>query len=49
MAVIGLIVIGLISPKLYKCATKDMACVRKGFGGEEVIKAGGAIVLPVLH
>lgn len=49
MVVIGLIVIGLIFAKLYKRATKEMAFVRTGFGGEKIIKDGGAIVLPVLH
>ncbi|EGM70798.1 flotillin family protein [Shewanella sp. HN-41] len=49
MVVVGLIVIGLIFAKLYKRATKEMAFVRTGFGGEKIIKDGGAIVLPVLH
>ncbi|MDH1471269.1 flotillin domain-containing protein [Shewanella sp. GD03713] len=49
MVLIGLIVIGLIFAKLYKRATKEMAFVRTGFGGEKIIKDGGAIVLPVLH
>ncbi|MDH0449574.1 flotillin domain-containing protein [Shewanella sp. GD04112] len=49
MVLVGLIVIGLIFAKLYKRATKEMAFVRTGFGGEKIIKDGGAIVLPVLH
>ncbi|AVI66994.1 flotillin [Shewanella sp. WE21] len=49
MVLLGLIVIGLIFAKLYKRATKEMAFVRTGFGGEKIIKDGGAIVLPVLH
>ncbi|MCH7421489.1 SPFH domain-containing protein [Shewanella xiamenensis] len=49
MVLIGLIVISLIFAKLYKRATKEMAFVRTGFGGEKIIKDGGAIVLPVLH
>lgn len=49
MVVVGLTVIGLIFAKLYKRATKEMAFVRTGFGGEKIIKDGGAIVLPVLH
>ncbi|MGI2106764.1 flotillin family protein [Shewanella frigidimarina] len=49
IAVLGLIIIGLIFAKLYKRASKEMAFVRTGFGGEKIIKDGGAIVLPVLH
>ncbi|MCL1089169.1 flotillin family protein [Shewanella profunda] len=49
MVLVGLTVIGLIFAKLYKRATKEMAFVRTGFGGEKIIKDGGAIVLPVLH
>ncbi|MFB2640396.1 flotillin family protein [Shewanella bicestrii] len=49
MVLVGMIVIGLIFAKLYKRATKEMAFVRTGFGGEKIIKDGGAIVLPVLH
>ncbi|QSX29278.1 flotillin family protein [Shewanella cyperi] len=47
--VVGLLVIGLIFAKLYRRATKETAFVRTGFGGEKVVKDGGAIVLPVLH
>ncbi|QQX81113.1 flotillin family protein [Shewanella sp. KX20019] len=46
---LGMLVIGLIFAKLYCRATKEMAFVRTGFGGEKIIKDGGAIVLPVLH
>lgn len=49
IAILGMVVIGLIFAKLYKRATKEMAFVRTGFGGEKIIKDGGAIVLPVLH
>lgn len=35
--------------KLYVRATKETAFVRTGFGGEKVVKDGGALVLPVLH
>jgi flotillin len=49
ISVFGLLVIGIIFAKLYKRATKELAFVRTGFGGEKVIKDGGAIVLPVLH
>ncbi|GGZ35648.1 MULTISPECIES: flotillin family protein [Shewanella] len=47
--VLCLLVIGFIFAKLYCRATKEMAFVRTGFGGEKVVKDGGAIVLPVLH
>ncbi|MCL1092398.1 flotillin family protein [Shewanella kaireitica] len=46
---VGMLVIGMIFAKLYCRATKEMAFVRTGFGGEKIIKDGGAIVLPVLH
>ena len=46
---IGILVIGLIFAKLYRRASKETAFVRTGFGGEKIIKDGGAIVLPVLH
>ena len=49
MAIFAFIIIGVIFAKLYTRATKQMAIVRTGFGGEKVIKDGGAIVLPVLH
>ena len=47
--IFGLLVIGMIFAKLYCRATKEMAFVRTGFGGEKIVKDGGAIVLPVLH
>lgn len=46
---LGLLVIGLILARLYTRANKERAFVRTGFGGEKIIKDGGAIVLPVLH
>lgn len=45
----GIMLIGVIFAKLYCRATKEMAFVRTGFGGEKIIKDGGAVVLPVLH
>lgn len=44
-----LLTIGLIFAKLYVRATKEIAFVRTGLGGEKVVKDGGAICLPVLH
>lgn len=46
---IGLLIIGIIFARLYTRANKERAFVRTGFGGEKIIKDGGAIVLPVLH
>lgn len=39
----------MIFAKLYVRATKEIAFVRTGMGGEKVVKDGGAICLPVLH
>ena len=44
-----LIVLGLIVARLYHRASKEVAFVRTGFGGESVVMDGGALVLPVLH
>lgn len=46
---IALFVIGLVVARLYKRASKEIAFVRTGFGGEKVVMNGGALVLPVLH
>jgi len=35
--------------KLYKRASKEIAFVRTGVGGERVVMNGGALVLPVFH
>lgn len=47
--ILAFITIGLIFAKLYVRATKEIAFVRTGMGGEKVVKDGGAICLPVLH
>ncbi|WP_394172998.1 flotillin family protein [Thalassotalea litorea] len=49
VVLISLMTIGLIIAKLYIRATKEIAFVRTGMGGERVVKDGGAIVLPVVH
>ena len=49
VGLISFITIGLIFAKLYVRATKEIAFVRTGMGGEKVVKDGGAICLPVLH
>jgi len=47
--VIAFIVIGIIFARLYKRASKELAFVRTGFGGQKVVLNGGALVFPVLH
>jgi len=49
IAFIAFLTIGLIFAKLYTRATKEIAFVRTGMGGEKVVKDGGAVVLPVIH
>ncbi|MES2288967.1 MAG: flotillin domain-containing protein [Pseudomonadota bacterium] len=46
---IALVVIGLVLTRLYRRATKDIALIRTGFGGEKVVLNGGIMVIPVLH
>lgn len=46
---LGFIIIGMIFARLYKRASKEVAFVRTGLGGQKVILDGGAIVLPVFH
>jgi uncharacterized membrane protein YqiK len=49
MVLAALIVFGLVITRLYKRATKEIAFIRTGLGGEKVVMNGGALVLPVLH
>jgi uncharacterized membrane protein YqiK len=49
IVLLALIVIGLILTRLYRRATKDVALIRTGFGGEKVVLNGGIMVIPVLH
>jgi len=49
IALVGLITMGMIVARLYRRASKGIAFVRTGFGGQKVILDGGALVLPVLH
>lgn len=49
MVLVALIVFGLVITRLYKRATKEIAFIRTGLGGEKVVMNGGALVLPVLH
>ena len=46
---LALIIMGLIMAKLYRKATKEVAFVRTGMGGQKVIMNGGSLVFPVLH
>ncbi len=45
----ALLVVGAILARLYKRASKELAFVRTGFGGQRVIMDGGSLVFPVLH
>lgn len=49
VVIIALMVLGLILARLYRRASKEIAFVRTGFGGEKVVMNGGALVLPVFH
>lgn len=49
VVIIALMVLGLILARLYRRASKEIAFVRTGFGGEKVVMNGGALVLPVVH
>ncbi|MEP3051953.1 MAG: flotillin domain-containing protein [Erythrobacter sp.] len=44
-----LIIIGTVITRLYRRASKEIAFVRTGVGGEKVVMNGGAMVLPVFH
>jgi uncharacterized membrane protein YqiK len=49
IVLVALFTIGLIFARLYHRSSKEIAFVRTGFGGEKVVRDGGAVVLPVLH
>ncbi|MBJ6122348.1 flotillin family protein [Sphingomonas mollis] len=49
IVLLALVVIGIILTRLYRRATKDVALIRTGFGGEKVVLNGGIMVIPVLH
>ncbi|MEZ5695224.1 MAG: flotillin domain-containing protein [Sphingomonadaceae bacterium] len=48
-ALIVLLVFFVTLTKLYRRASKEVAFVRTGVGGEKVVMNGGALVLPVFH
>jgi len=47
--IILLTVLGAVFSSLYKRASKEVAFVRTGLGGEHVVINGGALILPVVH
>jgi uncharacterized membrane protein YqiK len=49
IVLIALFTMGMIFARLYHRASKEIAFVRTGLGGEKVVRDGGALVLPVLH
>lgn len=49
VALVMILTLGFIIARLYKRASKEVAFVRTGFGGEKVVMNGGALVLPVFH
>ncbi len=46
---VALLTMGLIFSRLYNRASKEVAFVRTGLGGQKVIMNGGALVFPILH
>jgi uncharacterized membrane protein YqiK len=46
---VSILIIGTIFSRMYRKASKEMAFVRTGLGGQKVIVNGGALVLPVVH
>lgn len=48
-ALLALLIIFFFLAKLYRRASKEVAFVRTGVGGESVVMNGGALVLPVFH
>lgn len=49
LILVALMTIGLILARLYRRASKEVAFVRTGLGGQKVVMNGGALVFPVLH
>ena len=49
IVLVAFLVIGIVLTRLYRRATKDVALIRTGFGGEKVVLNGGIMVIPVLH
>ena len=49
IALVVIVVVSLILARLFKRASKDVAFIRTGFGGQKVVKDGGAVIIPILH
>src|SRR5271169_6049446 len=49
IAIAVIVILWLIFWWLYQRATKEIAFVRTGLGGQKVVVNGGAFVIPVLH
>ncbi|MCP5197884.1 MAG: flotillin family protein [Gammaproteobacteria bacterium] len=49
LILISLLVIGTIVARLYRRASKEVAFVRTGAGGQKVVMNGGAIVIPLFQ
>ena len=47
--VVFILLVGFTIARLYRRASKEVAFVRTGVGGEKVVMNGGALVLPVFH
>ncbi len=48
-AVVAFLAIVIFLTKLYRRASKEIAFVRTGVGGEKVVMNGGALVFPIFH
>ncbi len=46
---VAALILFILLAKLYRRASKEVAFVRTGVGGEKVVMNGGALVLPVFH
>ena len=49
VVLVAVLVMGTMMARLYKRASKEIAFVRTGLGGQRVVLDGGALVLPVVH
>lgn len=44
-----IVLIGLVTNRLYRRTTREMSMVRTGAGGKKVIMDGGVLIIPLLH
>lgn len=49
IVLVVLLAFGVMLARLYRRASKEIAFVRTGIGGEKVVMNGGALVLPIFH